>query len=160
MSALQKQRASEANRTHGMSRTSEYSAWCRMKQRCTVTTHRDYPSYGGRGIEVCERWLESFENFIADMGLKPCLGVSIDRIDNERGYEPWNCRWATPTQQANNRRSSKVICANGVTRTMAEWARVTGIDEGAIQQRISKLGWSPARAVTTPTREIRRRHVQ
>ena len=87
---------------HGMSRTPEYRAWCSMRQRCENSGHPDYPAYGGRGITVDPRW-DDFLTFLADMGPRP-HGTSLDRIDNERGYGPGLCRWATPTEQARNRR--------------------------------------------------------
>jgi hypothetical protein len=88
--------------THSMTKTSEYRAWAGMMQRCYNPKNRRYSSYGGRGIAVCVRW-KSFENFISDMGLKPSADLSIDRIDNDKGYSPDNCRWATRSQQQNNK---------------------------------------------------------
>lgn len=91
------------NRSHGRYGTPEYRAWDAMKQRCTNPRARGYDGYGGRGIAVCDRWTYSFENFYADMGDRPTPEHSLDRIDNERGYEPDNCRWATRSEQQRNR---------------------------------------------------------
>lgn len=90
--------------THNMSHSKEYNTWRGMKQRCTNKKDKSFKDYGGRGIAVCERWLHSFENFITDMGLKPSLKHSIDRINNDGGYEPSNCRWATRKEQNKNKR--------------------------------------------------------
>lgn len=95
---------------HGLSYTPEYKAWDSMMQRCNNPNHAAYKHYGGRGIEVCERWLQ-VENFYADMGVRP-KGLSLERINNSLGYSPENCKWATWIEQANNRRKRLVKKVN------------------------------------------------
>ena len=90
--------------THGKTYSPEYAIWCHMKSRCGNSNHKDYKYYGGRGIKVCKRWLDSFENFFADMELRPSPKHSIDRINNNGNYKPSNCRWVTMDIQARNRR--------------------------------------------------------
>lgn len=126
-----------------------------MRQRCNDPGSKSYARYGGRGIKVSERW-DSFPNFLADMGSRPSPRHSLERIDNAKGYEPGNARWATATEQANNRRSSRLITYQGETLTSAEWTRRTGLARHIIEQRLDKLGWSVERAFTTPVRPLRR----
>jgi hypothetical protein len=91
---------------HGKSKTPEYETWCNMKQRCYNIKNKRYNDWGGRGIKVCDRWLNSFTNFYEDMGKRP-KNYTIDRIDNDGNYEPNNCKWATISEQMKNRRKFK-----------------------------------------------------
>lgn len=137
-----------------MTRSPEYRTWAKMRRRCTVPGEPGYDRYGGRGIAVCERWAgsDSFPAFLADMGPRPSLQHSIERIDNDGDYTPENCRWATKTEQARNRRSSRLLTINGKTCTVAEWAEVSGTTQYNIIQRLNVLGWSPEDAVFKPVR--------
>src|SRR6266404_9444036 len=101
--------------------TPTYCAWRSMKTRCLNPNTRYYVNYGGRGIKVCERWLSSFANFLADMGEKPA-GMSLDRIDVNGEYEHANCRWATMEEQRNNARNTPKVTFEGLTLGLAQWA--------------------------------------
>ena len=128
-------------RKHGASnKGGAYAIWNNMKYRCRNKNIVDYKNYGGRGISVCPRWEKSFANFIADMGPRP-KGTSLDRINNDGNYEPGNCRWASPLEQINNRRSTRHILYRGETRPLAMWAKHFGIDYTTVYNRV-RLGWS------------------
>lgn len=143
------QRAIETSTTHGLSGTREHRAWLDMKRRCNNPKRSDYRWYGGRGITVCAEWEHSFENFLSALG--PCpAGLTLDRIESSIGYQPGNCRWATPQQQANNRRTNRLLTLGNETHTMAEWSRRTGLTMPTIQLRVGRRGWSVERALTTP----------
>lgn len=134
---------------HGMARTAVYKNWVAMMQRCGNPNHGRFADYGGRGITVCESWRE-FVNFYADMG-EPEPGTTLDRIDNDKGYEPGNCRWATKQEQANNRGVTKFLTFNGQTLSYGDWGRVTGLGRATITRRASK-GWPVERILTEPIR--------
>jgi hypothetical protein len=137
-------------RTHGLSHTPEFGAWERMRNRCRNPASPDYADYGARGINVSPEW-DKFEQFYTDMGPRPSGRHSVGRKDNDGPYCASNCRWETPVQQANNKRSNRILQAFGKEMTLAEWGRETGYGEDAISARL-KLGWSVERALSTPIR--------
>lgn len=133
--------------THGGSKTREWITWNSIKARCFDPDNKSFHQYGGRGITMCREWAESFPAFFAAVGPRPSPRHSIERIDNSRGYEPGNCRWATPKEQARNRRTNRAVTLNGVTRTIAEWAEVTGIPATRIWARL-RAGHTPERVLS------------
>jgi hypothetical protein len=145
-------------RTHGNTsvrgRAREYTAWTNMKIRCLNPRAQNYALYGGRGITVCDRWRDSFEHFLADVGRRPSPLHSVDRIDPNGNYEPSNVRWSTVKEQAQNRRTTRLIAFNGTTLCLNEWVLRTGIDKVTLSDRLNR-GWSVERALTTPTRAHR-----
>jgi len=134
--------------THGLSKTPEYRSWKDMKSRCFNPSTKYYSDYGGRGISVCDRWL-NFENFFADMELKPTPKHSIDRIDNDGDYSPKNCKWSTCVEQSNNQRTNHLITIGCVALTIARWTKEMGFPRNLISKRL-KMGWSKRDAVMTP----------
>lgn len=138
------------NTTHGMSQTGEYHSWDSMIQRCTNPKNNRYSEWGGRGIEVCERWLDSFENFFEDMGLRPTPNHSLERKNNGKGYGPTNCRWATQKEQSLNRRSNHVVEYNGEKKPLKELTEKHGLRYDRVIQRINTLGWSVKDAFEKP----------
>jgi hypothetical protein len=141
--------------THGASRrggkmTSEYRIWQNMKGRCSNSNMGHFRHYGGRGIKVCDRWMD-FQNFIDDMGQRPSLGHSLDRMDNDGDYEPGNCRWATATEQGANTRTNRYVTVKGETMVLAEaFRRFSVAPKGTVSARISR-GWDVERALLTPS---------
>lgn len=136
--------------SHGKAHTREYHVWLTMKSRCLNPNNQKYADYGGRGIKVCDRWLD-FDAFYDDMGDRPSDAHSIDRIDNDGDYCPENCRWATTSQQQRNKRSSCVLAWNGKEQTAVEWAAELGISQAVIASRLYR-GWSVERTLTTPVK--------
>lgn len=115
----------------------EYHVLMQMLERCSNPNSLAYKNYGGRGITVCDRW-QKFSNFYEDMGARPSPLHSIDRIDNNDGYHPLNCRWATSREQRSNTRRNRMMTFNGETRCVAEWARLAKRDPSTLLQHLKK----------------------
>lgn len=146
---LQRERSRASATVHGGNGTRLYSVWEGMKKRCLNPSHDSYKDYGGRGITVCAEWANSFEAF-RDWALANGYrdDLTLDRKENDGPYSPENCRWATLKQQNNNTRRNRMITFQGETRTLSQWAELTGIKFDKLRQRLNK-GWSVERALTT-----------
>lgn len=139
---LEKETLLNRNTSHGLSGTSEYNIWKALKQRCYNPNELHYADYGGRGILICDRWLNSFENFIEDMGNKPSPTHSIDRIDNDGNYEPSNCKWSTKAEQGRNKRNNRWIEHNGVTKHLQGWADHLSIQVSTLHSALKRNSFS------------------
>lgn len=128
-------------------RNKTYLAWQNMNGRCFNPALPNYHNYGGRGITVCERWRD-FANFLADMGECP-PGLTLERNNNQGDYEPGNCTWASYDAQGNNRRTNRLIECNGVTKTLSQWSRATGLHKDTIRWRLRTM--APERALSYPS---------
>jgi hypothetical protein len=136
------------NRSHGRTGTYLYRAWTQIIQRCHNPNNPAYRYYGARGIAVCASWRASFVAFAHDVGERPSESHTLERRDNNGPYSPENTYWATRTDQARNRRSSRLLTHNGLTKTMAEWEEITGISSVNIRQRLDRYGYTVERALT------------
>lgn len=139
-------------RVHGLSKAPAYARWGAMIQRCKNKNDAKFHRYGGRGIRVCDRWL-NFLNFYSDMGDPPTPNHSLDRIDVNGKYEPGNCRWATQKTQQNNRANTRMVTHLGRTQCLTAWAEETGISAKVLRQRIDRDGFSPDEAMSKPLRK-------
>ena len=137
-------------KTHGKTQTAEYRVWSAMKRRCLNPNVIGFDKYGERGITICDRWINSFEAFLEDMGERPPMHT-IERVDNALGYSPDNCTWATRKEQASNTRRNHNITFEGITKTLTQWAEYLGLKQSTIRQRMSR-GWSIKQALTIPLR--------
>lgn len=135
---------------HGMCNTKTYIAWAGMIQRCINPKSIRFEAYGGRGILVCQRWKDSFENFLEDMGEVP-TEMSLDRVNNNGNYYKENCRWAGNKDQARNKRTNRLISMNGKTQPVICWAEELNMNASTIGTRLFKK-WDPVRALTEPIR--------
>lgn len=128
------------NVIHGLTGSRTHNAWRASKERCANPKNKKYADYGGRGISMCDRWRSDFLNFLADMGVAPTPKSELDRIDNEKGYEPGNCRWATREDQMMNRRTTTLIADGDQRLTVKQFSERTGIPYQTVIWRIHKLG--------------------
>ena len=154
---LRRETMAEKQRTHGYSDTRTYRSWQRIKQRCNDPGATHYEHCGGRGIYMCAKWRDSVENFLAAVGECPGDEFSIERIDNNIGYEPDNCCWATAKDQARNTRRNRILEFDGKALCLQEWAEITGLKRTTITQRIA-YGWTVEEALTIPVLR-RKKHV-
>lgn len=129
-------------------RTPEYAIWQAMNARCRNPKNPRYESYGGRGIAICEAWRD-FAKFFADMGARPTPQHQLDRRDNDKGYNPDNCRWATPAEQMVNRRNTRFVEVDGKQMPLATLAHFCGIPANTLRARIL-AGWDVPKATSTP----------
>lgn len=154
---LQKERTSKSNqklKNYGEAETRLYKIWLSMKQRTTNKNAKAYKNYGARGIVVCKEWKDDYQVFKEWALLNGYHNyLTIERRDNEKGYFPQNCTWIVKSEQPKNRRSNNYITYNGETKTLSEWARLSGIQREVLRDRINNYGWSIEKALTTPTRK-------
>ena len=143
-----RRRARSANFFHVRHKTL-YQVWAGMKSRCTNNKHLAYKNYGGRGITVCLKWKDSFEDFYNDMKAGYKKGLTIDRIDNDGNYCHENCRWTTREINSHNTRNIKHITINGKTKPLYEWLSVYNRPRAVYGNRVYRYGWSPSDAITT-----------
>lgn len=136
--------------THRRSRSPEFVAWVNMRLRCNNPHNISYPNYGGRGIEVCDRWQNDFAAFLKDVGERPSPEYTLERIDNNKNYGPDNCRWATWEEQGRNKRNNHYLTHNQETLTVADWAKRISVPQTVLRRRINQLKWSVEKALTFP----------
>lgn len=146
---LRDELATENKTTHGKTGSPEYRVWAGIKRRCLNPNDRSYARYGEQGVTICDRWRDSFECFLSDIGTRPTPEHSIDRVDNDKGYAPDNCRWATRVEQARNKRTNRRITCNNRTKTLSEWSQELGICHATIQYRL-RAGWDIETALNLP----------
>lgn len=152
---LGKERRKESCTSHGLTYSREYLTWQNMKKRTGDENNEAYKNYGGRGITICDRWLNSFENFLKDMGMKPSPKHTIERVDNDGNYTPENCKWGTRKEQMNNMRKNHKITYNGKTQNLNQWSEETGMPARDIRYRLHH-GWTVEETFKIPLKPSNR----
>lgn len=135
---------------HGLYKSPEYETWKRMRRRCNDTTSPEYKNYGGRGIRVCDEWQNDFRAFFEAIGPRPTPLHTLDRKNNNRGYEPGNVRWATRREQGNNRRTTRLINIGGMEKSVSDWCRHFQVVSRDVAFGRMRTGWDPVSAMTLP----------
>lgn len=151
--------AARKRERHGMNKSPEHRAWVHMKQRCTNPNKREWPHYGGRGIQVCSEWMGSFLAFYQHIGPRPSDKHSLDRIDVNGNYEPGNVRWATQQEQIENTTAIRMVTVEGKTQSISAWEREMGLPRGTVSRRTAS-GWPVEEAILTPTVKGQKLHMQ
>jgi hypothetical protein len=147
----QAESVADRSRTHGLTKIPEYKVWGSIIQRCTNPTAQAFQDYGGRGIRICDEWLNSFEAFIAHVGRRPGPEYEIDRINNDGHYEPGNVRWVTSKANMRNRRTTRRYAVEGCSMPLGELAEESGVPYSILVGRLRR-GWSIEKAIMTPVR--------
>ena len=144
-------KVTQISTTHGKSRTKLFSTWQHMKARCNNPNHKHYKYYGGKGIKLCPEWehdFSSFEQWAINNGYAE--GLTIDRINPDKGYEPFNCRWATRQEQQSHISSCHMYEIDGISHNLAEWCRIYNVPHERVRRRVVKEHWDILKALTTP----------
>lgn len=152
---LRAEKTRERRFRHGLRNTQLYRAWSNIKTRCYNPKKDTYAYYGGKGITMCQEWLNNFMafyNWSMNNGYKK--GLTIDRLNPNGNYEPSNCRWVTASQQQNNKLNNHIIEYNGEIHTLAEWSSLLNLNYGTLHRRIQYLNWSIEKAFTTPIKDM------
>jgi hypothetical protein len=150
-----RERTVQSHTKHGLAKTPTYKSYVTMLDRCHNPDHASYSRYGALGITVCNEWRESVTAFIRDVGPRPSRDHSLDRIDPTKGYEPGNCRWATRSEQQQNRRDTIKLTFKDQTLPLPEWAKRFQLPLNTLHRRID-LGWTVEKALTTPIKPLGR----
>jgi hypothetical protein len=152
MTDLRREKEIMPRRFSSLQEKRTYQTWADMRTRCNNPRHRSYPSYGGRGIKVCERW-DDYELFLKDMGLKPD-GLTLERLDNNGNYSPENCKWATYREQSINTRRNRYFEIDGVKLPMVDYAKAVGIPASTLSSRLNQYGWDTKTALNAEKNHI------
>lgn len=149
---LSAEMSSKRVRTHGLTRTRIYVIWQNMMYRCYKENSTSYKNYGAKGIDVCEEW-HIFENFYKDMFKGYSDKLTLDRIDNNKGYSKENCRWSSYSKQNRNRKNNHIVIFKGRQMCLADAVDISGLNYTTVERRINQHGWDAEKALTTPVRK-------